>query len=65
LPVAVTIAGAPATVQFMGEAPGLVSGILQLNVLVPSTLTVTGPVAVSVTFGTNSSSQTGVTVNIK
>jgi len=65
LPVAVTIGGSPATVQFIGEAPGLVSGVLQLNVLVPSTLTTTGAVPVSVTFGTSSSSQGGVTVNLK
>jgi uncharacterized protein (TIGR03437 family) len=65
LPIAVTIGGAPATVAFMGEAPGLVSGVLQLNVIVPSNLTTTGAVPVSVTFGTNSTSQGGVTVNIR
>jgi uncharacterized protein (TIGR03437 family) len=65
LPVAVTIGGQPATVQFMGEAPGLISGVLQLNVLVPTSLTTTGAVAVSVAFGGGSSSQTGVTVNIQ
>ena len=65
LPIAVTIGGAPATVAFMGEAPGLVSGVLQLNVIVPSTLTTTGAVPVSVTFGTTSTSQGGVTVNIR
>jgi len=64
LPIAVTIGGAPATVDFMGEAPGLVSGVLQLNVTVPSSLTTTGAVPVSVTFGTSSTSQGGVTVNI-
>jgi uncharacterized protein (TIGR03437 family) len=65
LPIAVTIGGAPATVAFMGEAPGLVSGVLQLNVIVPSNLTTTGAVPVSVTFGNNSTSQGGVTVNIR
>lgn len=65
LPVAVTIGGQPATVQFMGEAPGFVSGVLQLNVVVPTTLTTTGAVAVSVAFGGGSTSQPGVTVNIQ
>jgi uncharacterized protein (TIGR03437 family) len=65
LPIAVTIGGAPATVAFMGEAPGLVSGVLQLNVIVPNNLTTTGAVPVSVTFGTTSTSQGGVTVNIR
>jgi uncharacterized protein (TIGR03437 family) len=65
LPIAVMIGGAPATVAFMGEAPGLVSGVLQLNVIVPTNLTTTGAVPVSVTFGTNSTSQGGVTVNIR
>jgi uncharacterized protein (TIGR03437 family) len=65
LPVAVTIGGAAATVSFMGEAPGLVSGVLQLNVIVPSTLTTTGAVPVVVTFGGGTSSQAGVTVSIQ
>jgi uncharacterized protein (TIGR03437 family) len=65
LPIAVMIGGAPATVAFMGEAPGLVSGVLQLNVIVPTNLTTTGAVPVSVTFGTSSTSQGGVTVNIR
>jgi uncharacterized protein (TIGR03437 family) len=49
----------------MGEAPGLVSGVLQLNVIVPTNLSTTGAVPVSVTFGGNSTSQGGVTVNIR
>jgi len=65
LPVAVTIGGQPATVQFMGEAPGFVSGVLQLNVLIPTSLTTTGAVPIFVAFGGGSSSQAGVTVNIQ
>jgi trimeric autotransporter adhesin len=67
LPVAVTIGGAAATVSFMGEAPGLVSGVLQLNVMVPpaSILTTTGAVPIVVTFGGGTSSQAGVTVNVQ
>ena len=33
--VTVTINGIPATVQFYGEAPGLISGAMQINVVVP------------------------------
>jgi uncharacterized protein (TIGR03437 family) len=64
LPISITVAGAPANYQFAGEAPGLVSGVLQLNVQIPSTLTTTGNVPLIVTIGSNST-QSGVTVNIK
>ena len=33
--VTVTIDGIPASVQFYGEAPGLISGAMQINVMVP------------------------------
>jgi uncharacterized protein (TIGR03437 family) len=36
LPVSVTIDGLPATVIYAGAAPGLVAGVLQINVLVPA-----------------------------
>jgi uncharacterized protein (TIGR03437 family) len=64
LPIAITVGGQPATYQFAGEAPQLVSGVMQLNVLIPSTLTSTGNVPISVAIGSNST-QGGVTVNIK
>jgi uncharacterized protein (TIGR03437 family) len=35
LPVAVTIGGRPATVMYAGAAPGLVAGLVQINVQVP------------------------------
>jgi uncharacterized protein (TIGR03437 family) len=35
--VTVTIDGLPASVQFFGEAPGLVAGVMQVNVVVPLT----------------------------
>ena len=42
LPVSVTITGQPAQVTYAGAAPGLVAGVLQINVVVPSgTLTAT------------------------
>jgi uncharacterized protein (TIGR03437 family) len=38
LPIAVTIAGQAATVTYAGGAPGLVAGVMQLNVQVPASL---------------------------
>jgi len=35
MPITVTIGGQPATVQYGGAAPGLVAGVLQINVTVP------------------------------
>jgi uncharacterized protein (TIGR03437 family) len=53
----------PTTLTFYGEAPGFVSGLLQINVLVPTT-THTGAVSLSVTLG-SASSQAGVTVYVQ
>jgi len=66
VPIAITVAGLPATYQFAGEAPGLVSGVMQLNVVIPaaSTLTTTGSVPLLVAIG-SATSQGGVTVYIK
>jgi uncharacterized protein (TIGR03437 family) len=63
LPVAVTIGGQPATVVFKGEAPGIVAGVLQLNVTIPPTVT-SGPNQVSVTIGSNTS-QANLTVAVQ
>jgi uncharacterized protein (TIGR03437 family) len=38
LPVTVQIAGLPATVAYAGTAPGLVAGVMQVNVRVPPTV---------------------------
>jgi uncharacterized protein (TIGR03437 family) len=59
----VLIDSQPCTVQFYGEAPGLVSGVLQINVLVPQT-THTGPVALSISIG-SAATPSGVTVNVQ
>jgi uncharacterized protein (TIGR03437 family) len=66
VPIAITVAGQPTTYQFAGEAPGLVSGVMQLNVVIPaaSTLTTTGSVPLLVAIG-SATSQGGVTVYIK
>ena len=53
-----TVGGVPATVQFAGAAPGLVTGVLQMNIVVPNG--VTGN-AVPVTISINGTSTTQVT----
>jgi len=63
VPVAVKIGGQPATVVFAGEAPGLVAGVLQVNVMVPPTVS-SGANQVSVTIG-NNTSQANLTVAVQ
>ena len=62
LPVTATIGGKSATVQFAGGAPGVVAGIMQVNVVVPSGLSA-GAVPVVVQVGTTPS-QSGVTIAV-
>jgi uncharacterized protein (TIGR03437 family) len=62
-PPVVTIGGSAALVTFYGEAPGLVSGVLQINAIVPSGLAV-GNVPLAVSFGT-ANTQSGVTVAVQ
>ena len=63
LPISITIGGQGANYTFAGEAPGFVSGVLQLNVVVPTNITA-GDQPIVVTIGGNSSQQ-GVTVSVK
>lgn len=56
LPVTVTVGGIPATVQFVGGAPGQVSGLLQVNVQIPSGVEPGGYVAVLLEVGDRASS---------
>jgi len=64
LPVTVSFGGVPATsYQFIGEAPGIVAGVLQINVTIPSGST-TGNVPITVTVG-SATSQAGVTVAVQ
>jgi len=64
LPVSVLIGGQPAAaIPFFGEAPGLVSGVLQLNVTIPNNVG-TGDLPIVVSVGSNQS-QSGVTVSVK
>jgi uncharacterized protein (TIGR03437 family) len=63
LPVSVTVGGQPTTWFFAGEAPGFVSGVMQLNLVVPTNIQV-GEQPIVVTIGGNPS-QSGVTVSVK
>jgi uncharacterized protein (TIGR03437 family) len=63
LPIGVTVGGQAANYTFAGEAPGFVSGVLQLNVQIPPTVG-TGDLPIIVSIGSNAS-QTGVTVSVK
>ena len=63
LPVAVTIGGLPATVLYAGGAPGLVAGVMQVNVRIPAGVA-SGSAGVTITVG-SSSSQSGVTLAVR
>jgi uncharacterized protein (TIGR03437 family) len=64
LPVSVTIGGQPAAVLYAGGAPGLVAGVLQVNVRIPEGVTPGPAVPVGLTVG-NASSQSGVTLAVR
>jgi uncharacterized protein (TIGR03437 family) len=63
LAVGVTIDGQPVSISFAGEAPGLVSGAMQLNVQIPANAR-SGNLPVVVSIG-GTSSQPGVTVSVR
>jgi uncharacterized protein (TIGR03437 family) len=63
LPVSVTVAGIPANILFMGEAPGFV-GLLQINVQVPSGYVPTGDLAIVLSVG-GYQSPAGVTIAVE
>jgi uncharacterized protein (TIGR03437 family) len=63
LPIGITIGGQPANYSFAGEAPGIVSGVLQINVTVPTNISA-GDVPLFVSIGGNST-QTGVTISVR
>ncbi|MBS1855756.1 MAG: hypothetical protein JST11_10350 [Acidobacteria bacterium] len=62
LPVSVMLGGQPADFSFAGEAPGVVSGVLQLNVTVPKGMA-PGIYPIVVTIG-GKPTQSGVTVQV-
>jgi trimeric autotransporter adhesin len=61
--VTATVDGQPAAVQFAGEAPGLVSGVMQVNVTIPAGPR-SGQLPLVVTVG-GVPSQNGVTVSVR
>jgi uncharacterized protein (TIGR03437 family) len=67
LGVSVTMAGQPALVTYAGGAPGLVAGLMQVNVQIPANLLqiFNGPVAVPVVVALDfTSSQANVTITV-
>jgi trimeric autotransporter adhesin len=63
IPVTATIGGQPATVQYAGGAPGLVAGVMQINVQIPGGTAAGSAVPIVVQVGTVSS-QPGVTIAV-
>jgi uncharacterized protein (TIGR03437 family) len=63
LPVTVTIGGQPAQVQYAGGAPFELTGLMQINVFVPTGIGTNGPVPITVQVGT-ASSPPGVTIYV-
>jgi len=67
LPVTATIGGVAVTgqaVAYAGSAPGLISGVMQVNLIIPQNAPTGASVPIVVTVGTNNS-QSGVTVAIQ
>jgi len=63
LPVAVLVDGQPVNVVFNGEAPGLVSGVMQINIQIPTNAR-SGTLSLQVSIG-GASAQSGVTVAVQ
>jgi uncharacterized protein (TIGR03437 family) len=63
LPVTVSINGQSAFVAFYGEAPGLVSGVMQLNVQIPTSVP-SGTLPISVSVG-GIASRNNVTISVE
>jgi uncharacterized protein (TIGR03437 family) len=55
LPVTVMIGGSPASVVYAGSAPGLVQGMYQINLTVPSSAPASSVVIVTVQVGNSTS----------
>ena len=64
MPVTVTIGGQPATIQYAGEAPTLVSGVIQVNAVVPDSIA-SGNQTVVLTIGSNSNNTQTITVAVQ
>jgi uncharacterized protein (TIGR03437 family) len=64
LAVQVTIGGVDATIQFQGSAPDAVSGLLQVNALVPENVAPGVAVPIVLTIG-GVKSQVGATIAVR
>ena len=64
LKVSVTIDGQPAVIQYAGDAPGEIAGLLQVNVQIPAAVRTGGYVPVILSVG-SASSNPGVTIAVR
>jgi uncharacterized protein (TIGR03437 family) len=64
LPVAVTVNDSKLTLTYVGEAPGLVSGVLQVNAILPQSLPFGGALRAQVQVG-DATSPEGTTVAVQ
>jgi uncharacterized protein (TIGR03437 family) len=64
-PVTVTIGGVPATVEYAGGVPGLITGFLQLNVRIPTSAPPGDLVPVVISVGEFPSPGGGVTISVR
>ena len=62
-PITVTVGGQPATYTYAGEAPGMVAGVMQINVQIPANAP-SGALAIQVSVG-GIMSQSGITVTVQ
>jgi uncharacterized protein (TIGR03437 family) len=63
--VSVTIGGLTAQIEYAGEAPGLVSGVLQVNAVIPAGIAPGSQPSVILTVGSASSAQQTITVAVQ
>ena len=62
--VEVTIGGRPAQIQYAGEAPGLISGIAQINAIVPVDAD-SGVLKVGLKIGDSANDSQSITVAVR
>jgi len=63
-PISVTIGGQPATINYSGEAPGLVCGVIQINAVIPLNVSAGAqPIVLTIGSATNTSQNITVAVS--
>jgi uncharacterized protein (TIGR03437 family) len=62
--VSLTIGGQPAQISYAGEAPTLVSGVIQINAMIPANIA-SGNQVVVLTIGGTTNAQQNITVAVK